>query len=63
MRKKILICLLVSAVIASPLAVLKRHRSESSESAEVQLKVPFLRAVAKTAKKESLEAVVSSGGA
>ncbi len=63
MRKKILICLLVSAVIASPLAVLKRHRSESSESAEAQLRVPFLRAVAKMAKKESLEAVVSSGGA
>lgn len=63
MRKKLLICLLVSMALASPLAVLKRHRSESVESAEVEISAPFLKAVATMAKKESLEAVVSSGGA
>jgi hypothetical protein len=63
MRKKLLICLLVSIALASPLAVLRRHRSESVESAEVELSTPYLRVVAVLAKKESLEEIVSSGGA
>lgn len=63
MAKKVIVLFFVLAVLASPLAVLRRHRSESAETAEANISAPYLRVIASLAEKRNLEAVVASGGA
>lgn len=62
MTKKIAIFVAVSLVILSPLFLLKSHRCESVEKAQLTVEVPYLRAVSALGKKSSLESMVSSGG-
>lgn len=62
LKKSITILVLVSVLVV-PFLTLKRHRSESVESAELELSVPYIRATMGLGKKESLERIVASGGA
>lgn len=62
MTKRLAIFIFVSLVIISPLFLLKLHRSESVESAQLTVDVPYLRVVSSLGKKSSLESMVSSGG-
>jgi len=62
MRRKILLFLFVSLLIASPLLALRKHRCESVESAEIAVETPYPRVVMEISKKSSLESIVASGG-
>jgi hypothetical protein len=62
MRRKILLFLFVSLLIASPLLALRRHRCESVEIAEIVVDSPYPRVVMELSKKSSLESIVASGG-
>lgn len=58
-----IVLFLALAILASPLAILRRHRSESAETAEADISAPYLKVIASLAEKKNLEAVVVSGGA
>lgn len=62
MRRKIILFLVVSLLIASPLLALKRHRCESVVSSEITVDEPYSRVVMELSKKSSMESIVSSGG-
>jgi hypothetical protein len=63
MVKKLIVYCSALFFVASPALILKKHRSESVETAEIRLSVPYIRAVSALSKKENLESFVSSGGA